>query len=162
MLAASTMDDEQVTFEALGECLSWVCALDQLFEDGRTGYKGRRNTDSEGRFLPGLRYARNQVLHGDAVLDVAESTFVPNAVIMRGGPDAHRMSRIVTQPTGVVWVFKSTLPALPIPSPKLEAEYATHLEAEYATHLAGQDVMTVVRGAVNWLDRTLAAPWLPG
>jgi hypothetical protein len=31
-LAAATSDDEQKTFEALGECLTWVCALDESFE----------------------------------------------------------------------------------------------------------------------------------
>jgi hypothetical protein len=149
-LAAAVSDDEQVMFEALGESLTWVCALDESFEKNRNGYKSRRNTDGEGRDLRGLRYARNQVLHGHTVLDVAESAVVPNPVVMRGGADAHRVSRIITPPTRVVWTFKPTLLPLPRPEPKLEAEYAAYV--------GGQDVTTVIRGAVNWLDRTLSTP----
>src|SRR5205823_4104231 len=126
---------------------TWVCALDGLLES-RVDYKSRRNPDGDGRFLRGLRYARDQVLHGDAVLDVAEPVDVPNPVIMRGGPSAHRVSRIITPPTRLLWTFRATLPVLPIPSPKLEAEYAANI--------AGQEVTKVIRGAINWLDRALA------
>ncbi len=100
-LAAAASHDEQVMFEALGECLTWVCALDGFLES-RVDYKSRRNPDREGRFLRGLRYARDQVLHGDTVLDVAEPVDVPNPVIMRGGPGIHRVSRIITPPTGLL------------------------------------------------------------
>lgn len=149
-LAAVVSDNEQVTFEALGECLTWVCALDESFEENRNGYKSRRNTDGEGRYLRGLRYARNQVLHGHTVLDVAESSVVSNPVVMRGGAGAHRVSRILMPPTRVVWTFKPTLPPLPRPEPKLESEYAAYV--------AGQDVTSVISGGVNWLDRTLSTP----
>jgi hypothetical protein len=30
------------------------------------------------------------------------------------------------------------------------------LEADYAAYVGGQDVITVIREAVNWLDRTLS------
>jgi hypothetical protein len=149
---AAGSDDEQVMFEALGEFLTWVCALDDSFakNPNRNGYMSRRDADSEGRYLLGLRYARNRVIHGHAVLDVAQSAVQPNPVVMRGGADAHRVSRIITPPTRVVWTFKPTLLPLPRPEPKLEAEYAAYV--------GGQDVTTVIRGAVNWLDRTLSTP----
>ena len=64
-------------FEALGECLTWICALDRSFEL-RADYRSRRNSDrqGEGQLLLGLRHARNTILHGDAVVGVAESTDV--------------------------------------------------------------------------------------
>jgi hypothetical protein len=69
---------------------------------------------------------------------------------MRGGSGAHRVSRIITPPTRLLCTFKATLPVLPIPSQKLEPEYAANV--------AGQEVATVIRDAINWLDRVLAIP----
>ena len=79
VVMASGRHDEQAMFEALGECLSWVCALDELLERTHTDsdYKSRRNADSEGRFLLGLRHARNTIIHGDTVVDIADSEEVP-------------------------------------------------------------------------------------
>ena len=95
-LAAAVSDVEQVMFEALSASLTWVCALDESFEENRNGYKSRRNTDGEGCYLRGLRYARNQVVHGHTVLDVAQSAVVPNPVVMRSGSDANSVSRVLT------------------------------------------------------------------
>ena len=68
----------------------------------------------------------------------------------RGHASARRQQRLarLTPPTRVVWTFKPTLLPLPRPEPKLEADYAAYV--------GGQDVITVIREAVNWLDRTLS------
>lgn len=58
-------------YEALGECLYWLCALGETLKETRGGsYMRQRDTDGAGRCLPGLRYARNQDVHGVMVVDV--------------------------------------------------------------------------------------------
>jgi hypothetical protein len=141
---ASGGHDEQVMFETLGECLTWVCALDELLEshellESRTGYKSRRNTDSDGGFLQGLRHARNAIVHGDAVVDVVDAETVPTPrVTMASGAGAGSHSR----------TFTRTLPPPRNPAPVLEAAYAA---------IADKEVLVPIQSAINWLDRELAA-----
>jgi hypothetical protein len=145
--AASKDRDEQAIFEALGECLMWVVALDDLLED-RVGYESLHNSDRQrqGQFLRGLRYARNAIVHGDAVVDLADIADVPYPpgllVHNRPGP------RIFGPPTLVQWTFQQTLPAPTRPAPDLEAAYAAHV--------ASREVSIPIVGAVDWLHRALA------
>jgi hypothetical protein len=138
--------DEQAMFEALGESLTWLCALDRFFEL-RAGYRSRRNSDrqGEGQLLLGLRHARNTILHGDAVVGVAESTDVPYPLITNHGG---RHSRIVGPSTFIRWTFDQTFHAQPAPL----------LEPVYAGQIAGSEVSTTIGSAVSWLDRELARP----
>jgi hypothetical protein len=124
-------DDEQKMFDALGECVGWVCALDALLES-TSGYKSQRNSDTEGRLLRGLRYVRNQVLHGDTVVIA--------------GAGSH--SQVILPPTRIIWTFKAALPPLPPGGP------SSTLEPHYAD-IAGKEVADVIRAAVSWLDRNL-------
>jgi hypothetical protein len=146
VLAASGGSDEQAMFEALGESLTWICALDRFFEL-RAGYRSRRNSDrqGEGQLLLGLRHARNTILHGDAVVGVAESTDVPYPLITNHGG---RHSRIVGPSTFIRWTFDQTFHAQPAPL----------LEPVYAGQIAGSEVSTTIGSAVSWLDRELARP----
>jgi hypothetical protein len=141
---AAGADDEQKMFDALGECVGWVSALDALLE-GTPGYMSQRNNDNEGRLLRGLRYVRNQILHGDTVVDVTESA-VPTPRVIIAGAGSH--SQIIQPPTRIIWTFKVALPPLPAtrPSATLEPHYAD---------IAGKEVPDVIRSAVSWLDRSL-------
>jgi hypothetical protein len=94
VVAASVRYDEQVMLEALGECLTWVCALDQLLEDPATDYESRRNTDRDGRFLLGLRHARNTIVHGDDAVDIADAATAQTARVVFAGASSH--SRVIT------------------------------------------------------------------
>ena len=145
--AASKDRDEQAIFEALGECLMWVIALDDLLED-RVGYMNLRNSDRQrqGQFLPGLRYARNAIAHGDAVGDLADITDVPYPP----GPLVHNRpgTRIFGPPTLVQWTFQQTLLA--------PTKQAPDLEATHAAHVASREVSTPIVGAVGWSHRALA------
>ena len=141
--------DEQAMFEALGECLTWICALDRFFEL-RADYRSRRNSDrqGEGQLLLGLRHARNTILHGDAVVGVAESTDVPYPQVITNGRGRH--SRYVGPPTMVRWTFDQMFLTPTKPAP--------HLEPVYAAHIAGSEVSTTIGSAISWLDRELATP----
>ena len=151
---ASGGHDEQVMFETLGECLTWVCALDELLEshellESRTGYKSRRNTDSDGGFLQGLRHARNAIVHGDAVVDAVDAETVPTPrVTVASGAGTGSHSRVITPPSRIQWTFTRTLPPPGNPAPVLEAAYAA---------IADKEVLVPIHSAINWLDRELAA-----
>jgi hypothetical protein len=140
--------DEQAMFETLGECLTWLCALDRSFEL-RADYRSRRYSDRQGevQLLLGLRHARNTILHGDAVVGVAESTDVPYPLITNHGG---RHSRMVGPSTFIRWTFDQTFSTPTKPAP--------HLEPVYAGYIAGSEVSTTIRSAVSWLDRELAGP----
>jgi hypothetical protein len=142
---AAGADDEQKMFDALGECVGWACALDALLE-GTPGYKGQRNNDNEGQLLRGLRYVRNQIVHGDTVVDVTESAVAPTPRVIIAGASSH--SQIILPPTRIIWTFKVALSPLPANSP------SATLEPHYAD-IAGKEAIDVIRRAVSWLDRTL-------
>jgi hypothetical protein len=149
VMAASKERDEQAIFEALGVCLMWVCALDDLLESKKDGrYKSARDNDRQGRLVKGLRRARNAIVHGDVVVAVAASADIPNpsTLIVSSGTGP----RIVGPPTRVEWTFLQTLPPPGQPQPKLEAAYGKHV--------AGTEVTTPILSAANWLDRALAMP----
>jgi hypothetical protein len=139
LVAAAGGDDEQAMFNALGEWVGWVCALDTLFE-GTPNYKSRRNNDDDGTLLRGLRYVRNQILHGVEVVDIAESAVVPAPRVVIAG--AGSRSQIVLPPTRIIWTFKATLPPLPAGTP------SATLEPHYAD-VAGKEAVDVVRAAVG-------------
>ena len=151
---ASGGHDEQVMFETLGECLTWVCALDELLEshellESRAGYKSRRNTDSDGGFLQGLRHARNAIVHGDAVVDAVDADTDPTPrVTMASGAGTGSHSRVITPPSRIQWTFTRTLPPPGNPARVLEAAYAA---------IADKEVLVPIQSAINWLDRELAA-----
>lgn len=56
--------------------------------------------------MPGLRYARNQVVHGVMVVDVAELEIVSVGRIVQAVHPGS--SHIVSPPTGAAWIFKPT------------------------------------------------------
>jgi len=64
----ASIDD---AFGPLGETLMWLCAADEMFQRDVPSYAGNRDLDPIGRSLRGLRYARNQTVHGTTVTSVA-------------------------------------------------------------------------------------------
>jgi hypothetical protein len=82
-------------------------------------YKSDRNSDRQrqGQSVNGLRYARNAIVHGDVVVDVAESADIPNpsTLVVHNRLGA----RTLGPPTRVEWTFRQTLPPPDKPAPKL-------------------------------------------
>jgi hypothetical protein len=150
LAASSDHDDEQAMFQALGECLTWLCALEELFWL-RGGYENARDGDSQGRVLPGLRRARDAIVHGDPAVDVAnvaDSSTVPMPTIVRA---VHwQTPQVILPPTRIAWVFKPTLP----PPPKT-TKHTAKQENAYAA-FAGLEVIAPVQDGVQWLDRVIS------
>jgi hypothetical protein len=152
LVVASGGDDEQVMFHAVGECTTWLCALEELFWH-RPGYESARAADAQGRVLPGVRRARDAVVHGDPVAgiaDVADETVVPTPriVVQSGGS---RSSQVIGPSGRAAWTFK---PSLPLPAKN--NKYFQNQEHAYKTYLAGVEVIVPIRNAVDWLDRVIA------
>jgi len=120
-------------FAPLGETLTWLCAADEMFERDEPSYAGNRELDSIGRTLRGLRYARNQTVHGTTVTSVA--TRVQGA--------SFPMSFPVSFSTRLIWTPQSDLPPVPQPRPAQEAAYANYL--------ASRDVVPSLHAAVAYL-----------
>ncbi len=123
-------------FAPVGELVMWLCAFDDLLDS--SVYRSARDADPAGCVLPGIRFARNYVIHGDVIVEVTErrpagGTYGGSAygsVAYGGGAEEYR------------WVLRSRLPQLH-PSPTLEAAYDSLL--------AGQHVLPISRGALNYL-----------
>ena len=142
LAAATSSRDEQQMFEALGHCLTWVCAIDELNEDQGRGYKSRRNTDLKGKVLRGLRYARNQLVHGVNIVDLADPQDVSTARLVIAGAASRGGSQIIMPASRLVWTFKPTLP----PPTKAQPD----LQSAYASDVANAEVMEPVEAAMGW------------
>ena len=143
-LAAAVSDDEQVMFEALGPSPG-----------------SARSTSHSRRIATATRAAATRTVkdatYEDCATRVTRSFMVTRSWTSPSRPSCPTLWSCARAPTPtasrassrrVVWTFKPTLLPLPRPDPKLEAEYAAYV--------GGQDVITVIREAVNWLDRTLS------
>jgi hypothetical protein len=60
---ASDNRDNDLVFVGYVETTVWTCALDDLLRKMDPTYEGRRDADSGGRILRGMRWARNQGVH---------------------------------------------------------------------------------------------------
>jgi len=58
-------------FAPAGEAILWIAALDDLLRRSDPTYEVRRAVDPGGALLPGIRYARNALTHGNTVAAVA-------------------------------------------------------------------------------------------
>jgi hypothetical protein len=61
-------------FSSLGEVLMWLIALEDLLVGADGEYRSKRDADPDGAVLPGIRYARNAVVHGAEVTSTVYSS----------------------------------------------------------------------------------------
>lgn len=119
-------------FAAVGECLFWLVALDELAEQVDPAWRGDSSEVKEQ--LRGLRCARNAVAHGHSV--IAPTGWQPGAEL---GDLVLGRSRL-----GAVSIFHWESPDA------LGREAAgQNLLAKYRDHVAGRPVMPVLEAAFN-------------
>ena len=58
---------------SLGETLMWIVALEDLLKVASSEYALKRDADSDGAVLPGIRYARNAIVHGELVISTVHT-----------------------------------------------------------------------------------------
>jgi hypothetical protein len=73
-------------FAPLGEVLAWIVALDDTLEGADGTYRARRKIHADVRLIRGLRYARNQVIHGTVVVAYFHGGAVPGLMVLPAVP----------------------------------------------------------------------------
>jgi hypothetical protein len=125
-------------FAPLGESLTWLCALDGLLRDaGGAGYEQARDAHGDGRAIRGVRYVRNQAIHGVEVVAIVEfhGGAVPGLMVL--GATA------LGQPPTYRWRPRVELPPLSQPRPAQEAAYDAHL--------SGREIIAVLGSAFGYM-----------
>jgi hypothetical protein len=128
------------TFGPVGEALVWLVAVDDLLATADRGYRSRRDADPDGAALPGIRYARNAVVHGEMVVT---TTYVkPGAVL---GAAALGTFALGEGPS-IRWINRVSIAHTPRASRHLAAQ-----EQSYDSHLAGREIREPLNSAVEFL-----------
>jgi hypothetical protein len=116
----------------LGETLTWICALDELLRDNDKTYEKRRDNDRGGRLIPGLRFIRNHILHGETTvflsrqrtlsssLESFSEMFMPRAL-------AWAIRSQYTLYYHMTWIDADLLPKTDRPSRLQETTYRNYL-----------------------------------
>jgi hypothetical protein len=130
------------SFGAIGEILTWLCALDELPKrSAPRSYEAEREADRDGLLVPGLRCARNATIHR---LSVTTVTYVhPGAVLgaaqlgtfaLGEGPNSRWAAR--NSDWGNTRRRKQSL---------------EDPDSTYDTHFAGRGVVPCLRRSLNFL-----------
>ena len=115
--------DPEAAFGPLGESLTWICAQDELLEREVPTDSSHRSSDSTGKSLLGLRFARNHLIHGVNVSTVAQ--FDGGAVLARA-----ILPIVLGAPPCLRWIPASDLPSLSKPQPTQERAYELLLQGK--------------------------------
>jgi hypothetical protein len=67
-------------WSTLGETLTWICALDEVLRLRDKTYEKRRNDTPGGHVIPGLRFIRNHVLHGETIFILSKRPTLSSAM----------------------------------------------------------------------------------
>jgi len=69
-----------VMWSALGETVIWICALDEVLSQRDKAYDKRRNATPGGHVIPGLRFIRNHLLHGEPIFILSRRPTLSSAL----------------------------------------------------------------------------------
>lgn len=125
---------------AATEALHWICSLDEQLEKESTGYKSRRNQNTDGRVLLGLRHVRDRAMHQVVICTAqdARSFFNP----ARGGVVHIASSYPIWTPTEML--------------PQAEERHRSEKrEKAYAEHIAEHKAWLPIFMALEFLTREL-------
>jgi hypothetical protein len=121
-------------FAPIGEVLAWIVALDDTLEGADGTYRARRNGHADGRLIRGLRYARNQVIHGTVVAAYFHGGAVPGLIVLPA---------VLGQAPSYRWRPSADLPVV--------TGTQIPLKNVYDAHIANVELMPVLNRAVGYL-----------
>lgn len=127
-------------FASLGEALMWLIALEDLVVSVAGQYRTTRNADIDGAVLPGIRYGRNAVVHGQTVT---------TTVHLRGGAvlgAAQLGAFALGEAPSIRWRGRSSVGFTPVPS-----IYVPQQEQSYDSEIAGRLVLPPLERALTFL-----------
>jgi hypothetical protein len=131
-------------FAPLGEALTWLCSLDDLLAAADPAYRARRDAHPDGRVVPGLRWARNQAVHGETVVEMHWLRPGSGGGIMAGGLSG------LGSVNSFTWGARAGIPPPGKPQPKNEATYDQYV--------AGHEFATVISPARIFLKAEAGVP----
>jgi hypothetical protein len=127
-------------FAPLGEALMWLIALDDLLASTDASYRANAAADADGDALPGVRYARNAIVHGHAVTSTTQS---------RGGAvlgAAALGSFALGEAPSARWIDRTAIGFTPKPSAYVDAQ-----ERSYDLQLDGNLVDPLLQRVLQFL-----------
>jgi len=144
-LARVAVEEARITaageemFAAVGETLIWLVALEDVVAVGGQ-YWTKLGADVHGAAMPGIRYARNAVVHGDTVTRTVDSSggavlgaAVLGSFTLGAGPSTR-------------WTDRASIGFTGKPS-----QYLAQQERSYDAELAGKDVSVPLAFALAFL-----------
>jgi hypothetical protein len=131
---------EAEIFQPLGETLVWLVAIDDLLHAADSNYRTRRDADPDGAGLPGLRLARNAVVHG---VMVTSATYDKPGGGLAAAPLA---TFALGEGPSTRWVARASIAHTPKPGKHVPSQ-----ERSYDTHIAGHDVLSPLTLALGFL-----------
>lgn len=126
-------------FASVGETLMWLVALEDLLVSADGQYWAKRSGDADGAVLPGIRYARNAVVHGETVV----TTINVSGGAMLG---AAMLPFMLGAGPSTTWSARASIGFTPDPHP-----YVAGQEQSYDGEVAGQDVHAPLERALAFL-----------
>jgi hypothetical protein len=115
----------------LCHALGWAYALDEFLKDSDPTYESKRDADTDGAILRGLRFARNRVFH-------------------------QALQPIHLQGTGFPFPFSSPFGSHLVwkPASQLAAGYPDHKGKQvYETRMQNQDVNPTLDATKTWFSK---------
>jgi hypothetical protein len=144
-LRAMPLSTVAPSFAPLGESLVWMIALDDLLKkhgSQASRYQARRDKDPKGDVLLGVRRARNLVVHGLEVVDIASQVRGSELGRWPLGTGALGVG------THIRWAMASSLP----PATK----YDVRTDPVYRRLMEGRPVAPTLTNALDFLRREAA------
>jgi hypothetical protein len=129
-------------FPSLGETLVWLVAIDDLLSSADSKYRARRDADPDGAGLPGIRFARNAVVHGEMV---TATTYAKPGAVLGAAPLG---TFALGEGPSTRWVARASIAHTP-----KRTKYLSAQEQSYDVHVAGRDVLSPLSLALAFLRR---------
>jgi hypothetical protein len=132
--AARDIRDLLQGFSSAGECVWWICTIDEHLTDRSSDYKSARNADDFGCCIPGLRWIRNRLTHQlPLTVDLDEGTLF-------GGPGVFYFNKTF------MWRLAADIP----PPRNLKHNGGREIYVEY---VEGEESLVPIARAAHWLKR---------
>lgn len=131
--------DEEAAWAAGAEAGFWICVCDEGFEDvldslDGTTYASRRDADSDGKYIPAIRWARNRMTHQRWIsLEKHYGTELDHWVLDKG---------VLGTVDHMKWAAAANIPARP---------KRDHGRGTYETTMASCPIGYAIESARSWL-----------
>jgi hypothetical protein len=139
-------------WSALGETLTWICALDEVLRKHDKTYDKRRNATPGGHLIPGLRFIRNHVLHGDTTFFLSRRPSLSSTVQYAAEMFAPRLALGAFREYGTLYYHMTWIDADLLP----RSGRSSFQEKTYRDYLSNGLVVLSISVALDFLRKEIA------